>query len=128
VVALSIFILASHTMNVATLIEYSAQVVAARTGKAPLLLRFHEGAAEELQQDGILAECLLDFNTIADCMKEAGKDIMGMIPLQVKNLIFVCNSDLYKQLLLNFCRVHSMQINGILGLTLRCINLPLLPI
>jgi len=61
-------------------------------------------------------------------MKEAGKDIMGMIPLQVKNLIFVCNSDLYKQLLLNFCRVHSMQINGILGLTLRCINLPLLPI
>ena len=100
-VALSIFILASHTMNVATLIEYSAQVVAARTGKAPLLLRFHEGAVEEFQQDGILAECLLDFNTIADCMKEAGKDIMGMIPLQVKNLIFVCNSGLYKQLLLN---------------------------
>ncbi|EFX83306.1 hypothetical protein DAPPUDRAFT_315767 [Daphnia pulex] len=82
VVSLSIFNLASHTMNVATLIEYSAQVVAARTAKAPLLLRFNEGSAEEFPQDGIPPECLLDFNTIADCMKEAGKDIMGMIPLQ----------------------------------------------
>ncbi|XP_046444487.1 protein EFR3 homolog cmp44E-like isoform X1 [Daphnia pulex] len=82
VVSLSIFNLASHTMNVATLIEYSAQVVAARTAKAPLLLRFNEGSAEEFPQDGITPECLLDFNTIADCMKEAGKDIMGMIPLQ----------------------------------------------
>jgi hypothetical protein len=73
-------------MNVATLIEYSAQVVAARTAKAPLLLRFNEGSAEEFPQNGILPECLLDFNTIADCMKEAGKDIMGMIPLQVNIL------------------------------------------
>ncbi|XP_057379151.1 protein EFR3 homolog cmp44E-like isoform X3 [Daphnia carinata] len=82
VVAISIVTLASHTMSVTTLVEYSSKVVTARNGSAPHLLNFNESSAESIQQDSISPECLLDFNTIADCMKEAGKDIMGMIPLQ----------------------------------------------
>lgn len=70
-------------MSVTTLVEYSSQVVNARSGSAPYLLSFNESSAESIKQDGISPECLLDFNAIADCMKEAGKDIMGMIPLQV---------------------------------------------
>lgn len=70
-------------MSVTTLIEYSSKVVTARNGSAPYLLNFNESSAESIQQDSISPECLLDFNTIADCMKEAGRDIMGMIPLQV---------------------------------------------
>lgn len=82
VIAISIVTLASHTMSVTTLIEYSSKVVTARNGSAPYLLNFNESSAESIQQDSISPECLLDFNTIADCMKEAGRDIMGMIPLQ----------------------------------------------
>ncbi|KZS10650.1 Protein EFR3 B [Daphnia magna] len=82
VIAISIVTLASHTMSVTTLIEYSSKVVTARNGSAPYLLNFNESSAESIQQDSISPECLLDFNAIADCMKEAGRDIMGMIPLQ----------------------------------------------
>lgn len=88
VVAVSIVVLASHTMSVSSLVEYTSQVVANRSGKAPHLLSVVETAAGNSQLDGIQAECLLDYNTIADCMKEAGKDIMGMIPLQVSRIIY----------------------------------------
>jgi hypothetical protein len=70
-------------MSVTTLVEYSSRVATARSGSAPYLLSFNESSAESIQQDSISPECLIDFNAIADCMKEAGKDIMGMIPLQV---------------------------------------------
>ena len=74
-------------MNVPTLGDYSSQVVAARSGVAPHLLSPIEATAGNLQLDSIQPECLLDYNAIADCMKEAGKDIMGMIPLQVSLLL-----------------------------------------
>lgn len=83
VVAVSIFVLASHTMNVSTLVEYSSQVITARSGKAPHLLSAVDATTANIQLDSIPPECLLDYNAIADCMKEAGKDIMGMIPIQV---------------------------------------------
>lgn len=66
--------------------EYSSQIVANRSDIAPQLLIAGEVSGGNSQLDGIQPECLLDYNTIADCMKEAGKDIMGMIPLQVSRL------------------------------------------
>ncbi len=74
-------------MNVPTLGDYSSQVVTARGGIAPHLLSPVEATAGNVQLDNIQPECLLDYNAIADCMKEAGKDIMGMIPLQVRQIL-----------------------------------------
>ena len=86
VVAISIVVLAGHVMNVPQLLDYSARVVAARTSAVPHLV---SGASAKAQQlEDIPAECLLEYSAIAECMKEAGKDIMGMIPLQVRNQQF----------------------------------------
>lgn len=79
---MGIVVLASYSMNVSTLAEYSSRIVAARKSQAPHLLDHSEGNKFNIQIDNVPSECLLDYNTIADCMKEAGKDIMGMIPLQ----------------------------------------------
>lgn len=75
-------------MSVSTLVEYSSQIVANRSDNAPHLLSTVDVGIGNGQLDGIQPECLLDYNTIADCMKEAGKDIMGMIPLQVSRILY----------------------------------------
>lgn len=74
-------VLAAHAMNVTQLVEYSAKIVACRTSAVPLIVA---GTIVQVNGDEpIPPEFLLDFNTIAECMKESGKDIVGMIPLQV---------------------------------------------
>lgn len=51
---------------------------------APYLLSIGDHKAINLDSaNGPPSECLLDYTTMADSMKEAGKDIMGMIPPQV---------------------------------------------
>ena len=86
-VAISIVVLAAHAMNVTQLIEYSAKIVASRKSTVPYTVL---STAVHVDSDQpIPNECLLDFDTISECMKESGKDIVGMIPLQV---FFFCYS------------------------------------
>ena len=85
-VAISIVVLAAHAMNVTQLVEYSAKIVASRKSAVPytvLSTAVHVDSDEPIPE-----ECLLDFNAISECMKESGKDIVGMIPLQVYDLSF----------------------------------------
>ena len=74
-------------MNISQLLEYCERVVAARESSRPHLLPQAAGSGRVDHDEEIATDCLLDYATIAECMKESGKDIMGMIPLQV--IIFV---------------------------------------
>lgn len=87
-VSISIVVLASRTMSVSTLAEYCSKIVTARSSMAPYLLNYEEANTGNIRPDSIQAECLLDHTAIADCVKESGKDIMGMNPLQVSKTIF----------------------------------------
>ena len=68
-------------MPISQLAEYISQVISARARLAAYLLPNSEEVPEGL--DSLPAECLLDFNVISECMKDAGKDIRRLIPLQV---------------------------------------------
>ena len=76
----------AHVMPISQLAEYISQVISARARLAAYLLPNSEEVPEGL--DSLPAECLLDFNVISECMKDAGKDIRRLIPLQVTENLF----------------------------------------
>ncbi len=77
-------------MNISQLLEYCERVVAARESSRPHLLHQAAGSGRVDHDEEIAPDCLLDYATIAECMKESGKDIMGMIPLQVVCCRYFC--------------------------------------
>lgn len=115
-------------MNVTQLVEYSARIVASRKNTVPYTVL---STAVHVDSDQpIPEECLLDFNAISECMKESGKDIVGMIPLQVFDILFNqlvsrCQVPLFAY---EHFRDHSILISATLGLILLLINsrLPLI--
>lgn len=80
VVAISIIVLAAHTTNLSQLMEYALQVISARSKHAPHLLDVDSRSKH--YDENIQSACLLDYNAISDCLKEAGKDV-GKMPAQV---------------------------------------------
>lgn len=80
-------------MNISQLLEYCERIVVARESSRPHLLPHFAGSSRVDYDEEITPDCLLDYATISECMKESGKDIMGMIPLQV--LFFLCTHVCY---------------------------------
>ena len=79
---MSVVVLLARIMNIEPLTEYATQVVTTRSRLAGHLLP-NSKEASTANPDAIPPECLLDFNAISECLRDAGKDIRQLISLQV---------------------------------------------
>ena len=75
-------VLLADVMRIVQLTDYCTQVVASRDRLAPHLLPTGQAQATDVEPE-VPAECLLDFNVISDCLKEAGKNI-SHIPSRIQ--------------------------------------------
>lgn len=74
-------------MNISQQLEYCKYVVATRESSHPELLSQVAGSSRIDHYVDFKPNCLLDYATTVEYMKETGKDIMGMISLNVLFII-----------------------------------------